>query len=82
MAAELQTQRALKISRPGVLELTESSPVPRPEADEVLVRVIYVALNPVDSKSTDLSPTLGATIGCDFAGEGSVQPSSVLASMN
>ncbi|KAL2071168.1 hypothetical protein VTL71DRAFT_12403 [Oculimacula yallundae] len=64
-----QTQKALKISQPGELEITESSLVPRPEADEVLVRVIYVALNPVDSKSTDLSPTLGATIGCDFAGE-------------
>ncbi|CZR52667.1 related to C.carbonum toxD protein, partial [Phialocephala subalpina] len=38
-------------------------------SDEILVRVKHVALNPVDWKSIDLSPAVGATWGCDFSGE-------------
>ncbi|QKX55367.1 uncharacterized protein TRUGW13939_02459 [Talaromyces rugulosus] len=38
-------------------------------ADEVLVRVACVALNPYDAKSVDMSPSPGATAGVDFAGE-------------
>ena len=63
------TQKALKIRGPGEIELTHCSLVPIPRADEVLVRVICVAVNPVDGKSADLSPTPGATLGCDFSGE-------------
>ena len=63
------TQKALKIRGPGKIELDTSSQVPKPQSDEVLVRVVCVAVNPVDGKSADLSPTPGATLGCDFAGE-------------
>ena len=63
------TQKALKIKGPGQIALTNPSSVPEPEDDEVLVRVICVAVNPVDGKSAELSPSLGATVGCDFSGE-------------
>jgi aspyridone synthetase trans-acting enoyl reductase len=69
MASATRTQKALKISGPGTVELVESCPIPQPRDDEILVRVICVALNPVDAKSADMSPSLGATVGCDFAGE-------------
>lgn len=62
-------QKALKIRGPGKIELATSCPVPIPQVDEVLVRVVCVAVNPVDGKSADLSPTPGATLGCDFSGE-------------
>ena len=61
-------QRALKIQGPGTVELVDSSVVPQPKDDEVLVRIICVAVNPIDGKSADLSPHPGATIGCDFSG--------------
>jgi aspyridone synthetase trans-acting enoyl reductase len=63
-----ETQKALKIKGPGEIGITTSSPIPHVEANEVLVQVVCVAVNPVDGKSTDLSPSLGATIGCDFSG--------------
>lgn len=64
-----EVQRALKVQGPGEIVLATSCPIPQIEADEVLVRVIYVAVNPMDGKSADLSPTPGATSGCDFAGQ-------------
>lgn len=61
-------QQAVKISGPGTLTLTPRSPVPALSPDKVLVRVHYVALNHQDWKAADLSPTVGATAGCDFSG--------------
>ena len=63
------TQQSLKISGPGKLSLADSCQIPHIQDDEVLVRVVCVAINPVDAKSADLSPSLGATLGCDFSGE-------------
>ncbi|KAI4160857.1 MAG: hypothetical protein LQ342_005382 [Letrouitia transgressa] len=63
------TQKAVKIRGPGRIELTNSSGIPQPRDDEVLVRIVCVAVNPVDGKSADLSPTPGATVGCDFSGQ-------------
>ena len=62
-------QRALKVRGPGTVELANSSMVPQPRDDEVLIRTVCVAVNPVDGKSVDLSPNLGATVGCDFSGQ-------------
>jgi len=76
-----ETQRALKIKSPGKVHLVARSAVPYLEADEVLVRVIFVAINPVDGKSADLSPTIGATSGCDFSGEVVARGSTVSKSM-
>jgi len=50
------------------MTIVDGVAVPSIEADEVLVQVIAVAINPFDGKSADLSPTIGATAGCDFAG--------------
>ncbi|RAK81610.1 zinc-binding alcohol dehydrogenase family protein [Aspergillus fijiensis CBS 313.89] len=63
------TQQALKIAGPGSIELQTSQPLPQLGADEVLVRVACVGLNPYDAKSADISPSPGATAGLDFAGE-------------
>jgi aspyridone synthetase trans-acting enoyl reductase len=61
--------KALKIRGPSKLVLTTLCPIPQPRPDEILVRVVCVALNPVDWKSADLSPTVGATLGIDYSGE-------------
>lgn len=63
------TQRALKIKGAREVYVAENSIVPIPQDDEILVRVICVAINPFDSKAADLSPVVGATVGCDFSGE-------------
>ena len=64
-----RVQRALKIRAPGEMEVVEKAKVPYIKDDEVLVQVHCVGLNPVDAKSADLSPSIGATPGCDFAGK-------------
>lgn len=43
--------------------------MPELKEDEILVRVRCVALNPNDAKVLDMSPVVGATLGCDFAGD-------------
>ncbi|KAK3298365.1 putative alcohol dehydrogenase [Chaetomium fimeti] len=69
MACIPERQRALKIVEAGKVEVVEGAQVPHAEGDEVLIRVVSVAVNPADAKSLDLSPTRGATVGVDFAGE-------------
>lgn len=69
MLSKPEHQTALKLNAPGDIQLTHGSPIPIPKPDEVLVKVVCVALNPVDAKSMDLSPVPGATIGCDFSGD-------------
>ena len=64
----LKSQRAIKISVDGVATRSEGD-LPRVGDEEVRVRMVCVALNPVDSKSVEISPTHRATVGCDFAGE-------------
>jgi aspyridone synthetase trans-acting enoyl reductase len=63
------TQKALKIKGQGTVHLVERTALPYLKPDEILVRVVCVAINPVDGKAADLSPTIGATSGCDFSGE-------------
>ena len=63
------TQRGLKVLGQNRIELQTNLPIPRFGEDEVLVRVRYISLNPCDAKSSDLSPAVGATSGCDFSGE-------------
>lgn len=63
------SQYALKVSQDGRAYLDSDCPLPKLNAEDILVKVAYVALNPVDGKSVDMSPTEGAVIGCDFAGE-------------
>ncbi|KAK0384095.1 hypothetical protein NLU13_8184 [Sarocladium strictum] len=62
------TQAALKIAGPGEVSLSSDTALPVLEASDVLVRVACISISPVDSKSADLSPALGATSGTEFAG--------------
>ncbi|KAK3309853.1 chaperonin 10-like protein [Chaetomium strumarium] len=69
MAQAPRKQRALKVVRANELAVVDDADIPQVGPDEVLVRVVFVATNPVDAKSADFSPTPGATVGSDFAGD-------------
>ncbi|CEL11210.1 hypothetical protein ASPCAL14313 [Aspergillus calidoustus] len=43
-------------------------PTPEITADEILVKVSAVALNPIDTKDIDVLSPWGSVIGCDYAG--------------
>ncbi|KAJ9296561.1 hypothetical protein DTO271G3_5259 [Paecilomyces variotii] len=62
-------QQVLKVASRGNITLETSQPLPQLGADEVLVQVACVGLNPYDAKSVDMSPNPGATVGLDFAGK-------------
>lgn len=64
----IPTQHALIVAGPGRLEHHADVPRPSAGANEVLIRVSAVALNPVDNKAAELSPATGAIAGCDFSG--------------
>jgi aspyridone synthetase trans-acting enoyl reductase len=61
-------QTSLKITPEGRIAAVRCS-LPSLQNDELLVRVRSIALNPFDAKSAEMSPTVGATLGCDFAEE-------------
>ncbi|KAL2167384.1 hypothetical protein VTG60DRAFT_1373 [Thermothelomyces hinnuleus] len=64
-----RVQRALIQSlTPGVLQFTETREVPKLLPDQVLVRVVAVALNPCDWKMPTNFPCPGAGVGADFSG--------------
>ena len=63
------THVALKVEGPGKVVIAESEPLPSIGSHDVLVHNACVGLNPFDSKSVDSSPSVGATVGGDFAGE-------------
>ncbi|KAL7940352.1 putative alcohol dehydrogenase [Trichoderma barbatum] len=69
MAVRRATQSAIKVRGTGIVELVIDDPVPSPRAAEVLVQVISVGINPHDWKVLDMSPSVGSTWGCDFAGK-------------
>lgn len=69
MAVQQATQSAIKVRGPGSVELVNDEPVPSPRAGEVLVQVVSVGVNPHDWKVLDMSPSVGSTWGCDFAGK-------------
>jgi len=61
--------QALVLSTPQRTALVQNIPVPTPRPDELLIKVISVALNPVDALYTakPLGKS-GRTVGSDFAG--------------
>lgn len=63
------THAAIKVEGPGKVVFAEGEPLPSIDPSEVLVHNVCVGLNPYDSKSVDISPSTGATVGGDFAGE-------------
>ncbi|KAI3391325.1 hypothetical protein diail_7516 [Diaporthe ilicicola] len=68
MARSANTHTAVKIGENGTIEAVAGE-VPQLREEEVLIRVACVAINPVDGKSAELSPTTGATLGFDYSGE-------------
>ncbi|KAF1993365.1 hypothetical protein P154DRAFT_450420, partial [Amniculicola lignicola CBS 123094] len=63
------TQQALKVAGANQVALHSECPLPALHDDEVLVRVRCASINPVDVKMLDLAPHVGATAGCEFAGD-------------
>jgi NADPH:quinone reductase-like Zn-dependent oxidoreductase len=64
---DLQKIPAIVIQAPGRAAI-EQVPIPRLRQDYLLVQVHAVALNPTDWKHIDLFPSVGARVGCDYAG--------------
>ncbi|CAI0641314.1 unnamed protein product [Colletotrichum noveboracense] len=62
------TQTALKITGSSAVALQQDTALPEIQPSDVLVRVAYVSIGPVDSKSAEMSPAVGATSGTEFAG--------------
>jgi NADPH:quinone reductase-like Zn-dependent oxidoreductase len=62
------TQNAILIRSRGVVELARDVPMPKLRDDHILVKTVAVALNPTDWKHIDFVPTIGALVGCDYAG--------------
>lgn len=52
----------------GGLQVADARPLPQPRADELLVRVEAVAVNPCDWKMPARFPSPGTGVGSDFAG--------------
>ncbi|KAK1986911.1 alcohol dehydrogenase [Colletotrichum cereale] len=60
--------RAVVVSGTGLVQVNAGTTLSPCGPDEVIVKVMFVALNPADQKSIDLSPAVGARLGSDFAG--------------
>lgn len=61
--------KAIKITGPETASLILDAPFPQDRRpDEVLVKVVAVALNPTDYKHLGFGATNCPTVGCDFAG--------------
>ncbi|KAL7928639.1 FAD binding domain-containing protein [Trichoderma chlorosporum] len=61
-------QKASKVAGPGQFQVSLTNETPTVANDKVLVKVVAVAINPIDGNSAELSPTVRVTSGCDFAG--------------
>ncbi len=70
MASQLpDLQQALvQASTPGVFEITQTRPLPKLSANQVLVQIAAVAVSPSDWKIATHFPCPGAGTGSDFAG--------------
>ncbi|GAB1203079.1 hypothetical protein APSETT445_001705 [Aspergillus pseudonomiae] len=68
MPASVHFEISAKIKGPGKASVEKGCLVPACQPEDILVRVVCVALNPVDWKSVDLSPSPDATWGTDFSG--------------
>lgn len=61
--------KAIKITAPETAELVPDASLAQDRRpDELLVKVVAVALNPTDYKHLGYGITTRATVGCDFAG--------------
>ena len=62
-------QKKLQIFDQNQITVDDHGDIPHMREDEILVRVVYTAANPVDAEPADLSPAPGGTPGCGFSGE-------------
>ncbi|KAK2042904.1 NAD(P)-binding protein [Colletotrichum somersetense] len=62
------TQIALKITGSSAVSMQKDMALPVVQPSDVLVRVAFVSIGPVDSKSAEMSPAVGATSGTEFSG--------------
>ncbi|EIN07977.1 zinc-binding oxidoreductase ToxD [Punctularia strigosozonata HHB-11173 SS5] len=60
--------RALVILE-GHTTAVKEVPTPKPDAGEILVKVVAVAQNPTDWKHVEMVTDAGVIVGCDFAGD-------------
>ncbi|WVN88002.1 uncharacterized protein L203_103200 [Cryptococcus depauperatus CBS 7841] len=61
------TMKAWTQTESNSLSITEI-PVPKPQANQVLVKVAYAAQNPTDWKHSNFLSLPGVISGCDFSG--------------
>lgn len=61
-------QTAIIADSSGILTVTDNVPLPKVDADMLLVRTVAVAVNPVDVKLTGAMAVEGATAGSDCSG--------------
>ncbi|KAL2842571.1 putative zinc-binding dehydrogenase family oxidoreductase [Aspergillus pseudoustus] len=70
MAAGSNTALVVRVANGHPTFSKESIPIPRPEPNQVLVKISHVAQNPTDVQSFDNNAFGdGALLGCDFVGE-------------
>lgn len=67
-AAWPKQQYAVVFQKGAPAKLLSSVPIPTPDADELLVQVVAVALNPSDWMQEDYSNSSGTIMGSDYAG--------------
>ena len=63
-----QTQRAILAGDKGEWLISHDAPVPELEADNIIIKTVAVALNPVDTKMVGPFIAEGAMFGFDCAG--------------
>lgn len=63
----MSTMKAFMVTKPGVTEVIEK-PLPQLRDGYILVKVVSVALNPTDWKSSKRSSQGDMLVGCDYAG--------------
>ncbi|GJE87551.1 zinc-binding alcohol dehydrogenase family protein [Phanerochaete sordida] len=68
MSAQIPTTMKALISQPDKTAKVESVPVPEIGDDEVLVKVVAVALNPTDWFHIQIFGAPGMIAGCDYSG--------------
>ncbi|EIW70465.1 hypothetical protein TREMEDRAFT_71312 [Tremella mesenterica DSM 1558] len=60
--------RGIVVQQLGVATLEDDLPVPKPNTDEVLVKVNYAAANPTDWKHMEWLSPPDSLLGCDYFG--------------
>ena len=60
--------KAIKVLGKGDARLVDDANIPELRDDYILIKTHSVAVNPADYKHIDWIPSIGAIVGCDYAG--------------